>query len=307
MVSGWSMPYDHVLSLTPCFWQVTKNLQLWKGAKTAGADGQATFDKFNAELYHIIAANTLDVVQQGCSTVTDKCFNAARKEGELPISKRIDATYKIQGTDCLKLAVPTGKIDCKYWLSDGLGEDVAVAKGYANKAFRSAVRERAASWTVEGDMMPDLNLQHTREFKEVAYTLWVRFMGILTKSKTYSAVWAKPVTLPFYEDNAEYLSTFQGFNLASKLETESAIEKNGNSCEDTNPTVINYDRCSDEFTSLWVEAARSMQSHVRKQGPPVIPGRSALIWPGLTLAHHLADSIPAWSTYARNLSQVFGK
>ena len=38
-----------------------------------------------------------------------------------------------------------------------------------------------------------------------------------------------------------------------------------------------------------------------------MPGRSVLVWPGLTMAHMLQDSIPAWSMHARNVTQVFGK
>ena len=62
-----------------------------------------------------------------------------------------------------------------------------------------------------------------------------------------------------WQDNKEYLQSFQGFNLASKLETEKSILKYGNSCEDANAVIISYDRCSAEFISLWQQAAKSMQ------------------------------------------------
>ena len=39
----------------------------------------------------------------------------------------------------------------------------------------------------------------------------------------------------------------------------------------------------------------------------MVPGRSVLIWPGLTMAHMLRDAIPAWSMHDRNITQVFGK
>lgn len=94
---------------------------------------------------------------------------------------------------------------------------------------------------------------------QVAYTIWVRFMAVLASSASLSAVWARPVRLPFFEDNAEYLQSFEGFNLASKLDTEKTIAEKGNSCDDANPVLINYDRCSKHFISLWTEAANSMQ------------------------------------------------
>lgn len=46
---------------------------------------------------------------------------------------------------------------------------------------------------------------------------------------------------------------------------------------------------------------------MRKRGPIVVPGRAALIWPGLSLSHFLQDSIPAWSLQDRNRTQVFAK
>ena len=52
---------------------------------------------------------------------------------------------------------------------------------------------------------------------QVAYTIWVRFMAVLVQSSQLSAVWARPVRLPFFEDNEPYLKSFEGFNLASKL------------------------------------------------------------------------------------------
>lgn len=164
---------------------------------------------------------------------------------------------------------------------------------------------------------------------QVVYTLWTRFMDTLSKNPLLSGTWVKPTRLDFFEDNQAYLQSFDSFNLASKLEAEKAIEENGNSCNEQNPVVIRYDRCSDDFISLWTEAGKSMQvimiftlqgmralpasdmciskktqAHIRKKGPAVVPGRSALIWPGLTIAHFLKDSIPAWSLHARNVTQV---
>lgn len=93
----------------------------------------------------------------------------------------------------------------------------------------------------------------------MAYTLWVRFMSVLTQSKQLSSAWAKPTRLPFFEDNPQYLESFEGFNLISKLEMEKTILEKGNSCNGGNPILINYDRCSKHFINLWEEAGNSMQ------------------------------------------------
>lgn len=137
------------------------------------------------------------------------------------------------------------------------------------------------------------------------YTLWVRFMQLLSTNQDLSTAWAKPVLLPFFQDDVDYLQRFQGFSLATKLTTEKNIEDYGNDCESDKP-IIKYDQCSERFISLWKESAKSMDQHVRKRGPAIIPGRAALIWPGLSLSHFLANSIPAWNAHARG-NQVFGK
>ena len=84
-------------------------------------------------------------------------------------------------------------------------------------------------------------------------------MAALASRKILSGIWAKPVRLPFFEDNRAYLDSFQGFNLASKLDLEKTIAERGNSCNEANPTIIDYDRCSKHFINLWSEAASSMQ------------------------------------------------
>ena len=108
------------------------------------------------------------------------------------------------------------------------------------------------------------------------------------------------------QDDVEYHKTFTGFNLASKMAVEKLIEERGNRCEEGDP-IIKYDQCSQDYIQLWEEASKSMESHVRKPGPTIVPGMSALVWPGLSLQHYLGESIPAWSVHARNLSEVFGK
>jgi hypothetical protein len=177
---------------------------------------------------------------------------------------------------------------------------------------------------------PPTNILHLSVFVQVAYTLWVRFMNMLSNDKLFSAHWAKPVPLAFFQDDADYQARFDRFSLAEKLEVERlikvcmcvcaqclentaelnlvlivflSVQEYGNMCDNGAP-VINYDECSSEFTELWRESARSMQAHVRKNGATIVPGKKALIWPGLSLGHFLGSSVPAWSSHARNISEV---
>jgi hypothetical protein len=131
-------------------------------------------------------------------------------------------------------------------------------------------------------------------------------MHTLSSNAELSTTWGKPVPLPFFQNNTEYLKRFQSFSLATQLKTEESIEEYGNDCSLDSP-VIKYDQCSANFITLWRESAKSMNEHIRRQGPVVVPGRAALIWPGLSLSHFLQNSIPAWSTHTRNITQVFGK
>ena len=56
------------------------------------------------------------------------------------------------------------------------------------------------------------------------YTLWVRFMSMLSNDKLLSAYWAKPVPLAFFQDDADYQARFDRFSLAEKLEVERSIK-----------------------------------------------------------------------------------
>jgi hypothetical protein len=221
-------------------------------------------------------------------------------------SKRIGpAFYDAKGSRCLTLAVVKGRHDCKYWLADGLDSDIQTLKTMHNKAFKSPVSGTAASWKVNMFDLPDVaNQKHTTDFGKVTRTLWYRFMQKISETPAASAVWAKPVRLPFFEDNREYLDSFQRFSLVSKLQIESTISKRGNTCDKEKPVIIKYDRCSENYISLWQEAGRSMHSHVRKKGPIVIPPGAALVWSGLSYEHYMHDSIPAWSMRRRNISQA---
>ena len=150
------------------------DIDKWKNLRV-GPDA-ALYTNFNNELYDILSSETLDVVQHGCSIVKDKCINGLNEAGSFKKrSKKIDTSFLTPGTSCLKLGSLEGDFDCKYWLADGLRADIAEAKKYANTAMRSAIRQKAAAWTVEADLMPDDRLEHTRQCAEVGLFFFHEF------------------------------------------------------------------------------------------------------------------------------------
>jgi hypothetical protein len=93
-------------------------------------------------------------------------------------SLKVAETFYKTSEKCLTMAVPQGRLDCKFWLSDGLNEDAKEARLMENKAFRSSVTSTQSDWTVETSKMPEAGKMHTTEYSEVIYTLWVRFMQV---------------------------------------------------------------------------------------------------------------------------------
>jgi hypothetical protein len=121
-------------------------------------------------------------IQHDCTVLTDKCINAKRQDNQKPASLKIDQSFFYDNPDktkrCLTLAVVTGDIDCKYWMADGLCADVSAAKQLSNKALRSAVRDRPASWEVEPDRMPDEAQPYSYDFAEVTcFTKQLKFLS----------------------------------------------------------------------------------------------------------------------------------
>jgi hypothetical protein len=264
----------------------------------------------------------LDIWTADCSVFHDRCIPANRKAGTLPRSRKIDSTfYRADAPDCFVLGVVRGDLDCKFWYRDGLGADIRAVQELDASQLLTAVRKKPAPWTIyASQLFPPLEelstkadgttmlqpVMHTKSYTKVVNTLWVRFMHTLTTSPKFSAAFAKPEPLPFFQNDADYLRSFQSFDLVQKLGIERAIQEFGSKCESSSP-IIKYNDCSESFNQLWKESAASMDSHVRKKGPPIIPKRTALIWPGLSLSHFLHDAIPAWSLQGRNLTQTFGK
>lgn len=281
---------------------VSQNPDLIKGQESRLAE-------FNKRIYEIITSEVLNISQSGCTTYNDRCIPALRKTGQPDRSRKIDDTFYQQRGDkkCFVLGVVTGNIDCKFWIQqDGLDADVAVVSRHNNVPLKTAVRGKSASWSVYTNDLVDPAQKYTLSYSRVARTLWTRFMDVLASNATLSAQWVRPVPLPFFEHDATYRSSFVGFNLARKLDTERNIKERGNDCGSDSP-VIQYDRCSDDFNALWRHAGESVDAHVRQRGPVVVPAKTTLVWPGLSYAHHMADAVPAWSLRGRNATQVFSR
>lgn len=130
---------------------------------------RANVTTFRDHLYDLITSTSTNVIQTDCSQVQDACINAKRESEAKPLeSVAVDSTFfNKNAKDCLLLAVVKGMIDCKYWLRDGLDEDIAATKQLNNRVIKSAVRGRDLGWTVESDRMPDDRLPHTKEFGQV--------------------------------------------------------------------------------------------------------------------------------------------
>ena len=153
--------------------KVSQNFDKMKEERSKCKAGQkCAYNEFTDKLYQLITSSALDTVSHNCSIYTDKCINAYQRLSETQKkSKKLDASFiwkaKDSTKECLALAVVTGNLDCKYWLSDGLYADIAAVKPLSNKAVRSAVRNKAAGWTVVESKMPDDRVAYTTEFSEV--------------------------------------------------------------------------------------------------------------------------------------------
>lgn len=121
---------------------------------------------FLGGLFHIFETEAMGVLSQDCKVASQKCINAVRKDNEKKKSKRVDDTF-FDSRKCLLMAIVTGNIDCKFWLSDGLINDIQAVKAFHGKKLRSAVRQKSASWAVNQGMMPDDALPHSKEFGQV--------------------------------------------------------------------------------------------------------------------------------------------
>ena len=151
---------------------VSQNFEKMKEERSMCAKGTCRYNRFNDKLYQLITSSAIDTISHNCSIFTDRCIPEARKANQPARSKKINANFiwraKDPNKECLTMAVVTGMLDCKFWLSDGLYADIQAIRPLANKALRSAVRKQAATWTVAESKMPGGDgVQHTTEFAEV--------------------------------------------------------------------------------------------------------------------------------------------
>jgi hypothetical protein len=148
------------------------DIHVSKRSDLLSQQGSARIEAFNNKVFSLIASETLNIYdpQNPCVTPTEACINAIRKVGDVPRSRKIDASFFQRGdkNGCLTLGVVKGRIDCKFWLRDGLAADIANVKPLSGRVLRSAARHKMAQWTVFADEMPDDTLETTTSYAEVS-------------------------------------------------------------------------------------------------------------------------------------------
>lgn len=149
-------------------------------------------------------------------------------------------------------------------------------------------------------------MEYVTSYTKVAYVLWVRLMKALSSIKEASTAWVQPGPLPFFVNVSSWVSDYADFDISAQIAFDATVQKMGQSCEEGKPS-IEYRSCSPSYTSLYFSASQSFNRYARRRGPPVVKPRTALIWPGLTIAHHVSHSVPAWSMTNRPLSQTLAK
>jgi hypothetical protein len=158
---------------------------------------------------------------------------------------KLNDSLLLYAPDCFVLGVVRGDLDCKFWYQDGLGADIRAVQELDASQLLTAVRKKPAPWTIyASQLFPPLEelstkadgttmlqpVMHTKSYTKVVNTLWVRFMHTLTTSPKFSAAFAKPEPLPFFQNDADYLRSFQSFDLVQKLGIERAIQEFGSKC-----------------------------------------------------------------------------
>lgn len=269
-------------------------------------------ERFYSKIYQIISEDIVSRKFQCPAGSLEPCFNVrvGKKAYETTV-RQVDASVNYadeQGNQvCLALPLVQGFIDCKYWMRDGLRaevEEVAALKGRRLTTFQS---KKELSWEVDETLIPDASSPHVKSFSKVAYTIWVRLMKALLSNRESATAWIKPKPLPFFQHSrAEWLIRYQDFDISRHLSFDEAVRKVGQSCEPDKP-IIDYKTCSSSYNSLFFSAGSAFDKFARKRGAPIVQPGTALLWPGLSLAHHLGQSVPAWSRSRRPLREVFGK
>lgn len=217
--------------------------------------------------------------------------------------------HRFRGAGSDVHACAQGYFDCKFWLDEGFEYDVQDVASLAESGeqLKTYQSKQAVGWSVSKADVPSPSDRFTKSYSEVAYTLWVRLMKKLSQFRAASTAWVKPQPLPFFSDNREeWLDSFQDFDMVDRLQFDDTVRSKTQSCKDGNPT-IEYYQCSSRYNRLYFDAAQNFQKYVRKRAAPIIRPGAALVWPGLSLQHHMGHSVPAWSKTGRSLRQTFAK
>lgn len=213
---------------------------------------------------------------------------------------------------CLLLATVKGLLDCKFYLGDGLVDDVKYIQKYMStrKTFslKTNGTDTGVGWNLDRNMILDPNKDNTTEYNKVVYTLLVRSLMAMLENKESSTSWMKPEAVPFFDNHSQFWHTnFPGFNIRNELDFDNIVGERGQNCQGDLPQ-IKYGQCSQDFTSLYTEAANSFAKYARKHGSTIVPAKSVLVWPGLSFGFHTSKSIPAWSLpSSRTLQKTFAK
>lgn len=212
--------------------------------------------------------------------------------------------------ECLRLDGVLGAFDCKYYVKKGLEVDAKIVYNEATlrgSSMKTFAKKQALSWTVQAGLVVHPEAASTKNSNSVMYTLWTRMVMSLLSAKEASTVWVKPEPLEFFQHNKEqWLDSYEEFNLIGRLQFDKRVEDKGQNC-DTGKPIITYTKCSSQFNSLYFTAGAAFDKYVRKHGATIVPARSALVWPGLSLQFHAGKSVPAWSFSQRPLRNTFAR
>ncbi len=208
---------------------------------------------------------------------------------------------------CLVLPLMQGHLNCSYLVDDGLKHDLKDVLDFlktGKRKLEAYVSKKEASWDIDYQMLPEPEDANVKSFQKVVYTLWVRLMKTLTEYRQASTAWIKPGPMPFFQDiRNKWKGNFSDFDITERLTFDATVKRVGQSCGNGKPT-IDYYECSGNYNSLYFSSAKSYEKFVRKRGAPIIqPGR-ALLWPGLSLSHHISKTVPAWSMSGRYFAFV---
>jgi hypothetical protein len=170
-----------------------------------------------------------------------------------------------------------------------------------SQAFMPSIDDATQTYIMDDD---------SSAYYRVAYVLWVRLMKTLSSIEEASTAWVQPGNLPFSSNDTQtmppWVSKYTGFDISAQVAFDANVKKVGQNCKEGSPT-IEYRQCSPNYNLLYFGASRSFNRYVRRRGPPIIQPKTALLWPGLTITHHLSNSVPAWSNSSRPLSQTLAK